>query len=848
MLTLLRSVIFQHVLQRKVLALLDILSIAVGVSVFLAIQTANHSANRAFRASIDLTSGKSHLEVRSGTGSISEDLYPKTRDIPGIAAATPVLEAYATLPEHPGRFLHLAGSDAFTAAPFQTAGYWAGTVEAFSLETWLGRPGQIMVHPELARDLGLETGGRLSAELDGRPVTLEIAGLLPANDLGNEASPNLAAIDIGWLQELSRRAGELTSVQLRVDDLQAIETIRQRLEDELPPGVVVQAPRQRTKQVQRMLAGFQLNLTALSMVSMLVGVFLIYNSVSASVVRRRREIGILRANGASRRQVLGLFLGEGLVLGLPGVAIGVPLGLLLATALVGQVAQTISSHYLLLQIRDILVSPANIGLALSYGVVASLAGSFVPALEAARIPPLQALRPRETTAEHAIPLLPLFGWGWGLLAASAASSYLALETGPAWLSFLACLFVIAGFCLLTPWLCSHLARLAGRVRVSILLQTAAENHRRSLHRSAITVAALMTAVGMTIGVSVMVSSFRNTVTGWIDQVMKADLYLTPAANDVTPFRNHLPSGFIEEIRALDGVRQVEAYRQTDLTLAEGHTLALAAVDDPAVENLLYRGGDARAKAAAFLEGPDTVLITEPLAKRLDLRTGDTLDLPSPAGSRPFRIAGVYYDYTDDRGKAVLRLEDFAKYWGDARMHSIAIFLDDPSQSGPFLQQILALAPADLRLSTYTNASLRQRVLEIFDQTFAVTYVLRTIAIAVAIFGVSLSLATLVMERTREIGILRAIGASVNQVRRLYLAEAALIGGFSSAIGILCGLGMAMILTWVVNLAFFGWTIQLRIPWGELAAVPLWLIPAAIIAGLFPARAAARLEVSEATRA
>jgi putative ABC transport system permease protein len=382
-----------------------------------------------------------------------------------------------------------------------------------------------------------------------------------------------------------------------------------------------------------------------------------------------------------------------------------------------------------------------------------------------------------------------------------------------------------------------------RFPAAVLPRIAVENFERSWTRSAVTVAALMTALAMTIGVSVMVSSFRETVAAWVSQSMKADLYVTPASNEITGFEDFLPADLVDAVHADAEVAAVETYRQVPVSLPGKPPFLLAAVGHPAVGSLRFTGGNGASKRAAW-EAPDAALATEPLARRLGLREGDCLTLPTPSGPVVLRIVGIYYDYSDDRGKLVIRQKQFEGWWHDARIHSMAILLRPGADATGLRNRVSGTH----RLSWLSNADLRRRIFEIFDQTFAVTYVLRTIAVVVAILGVSLALTILVMERTRETGILRAAGASRGQVQRLYWLEAGVIGLAGSLIGMVCGLGMSWILIRVVNTAFFGWTIELRLPWWEVLATPLWVIPVAMLASIYPAWRAASLPVSLAVRA
>jgi putative ABC transport system permease protein len=262
--------------------------------------------------------------------------------------------------------------------------------------------------------------------------------------------------------------------------------------------------------------------------------------------------------------------------------------------------------------------------------------------------------------------------------------------------------------------------------------------------------------------------------------------------------------------------------------------------------LEFTGGDSEGKAQ-LLRSPGHVAVSESFARRYKVAEGDTIELAAPAGPQTFRIAGIYLDYTRDQGVILMDRDNYVAHWPAPGAHSSGVHLHDPKKADTLGAELREKFGRETEYAIYSNASLRQRIFEIFDQTFAVTYVLRTISVIVAVLGVSLTLTTLVTEREREIGIMRAIGSSSGQVRRAFLAESALIGLLASLVGLAAGACLAMVLTWVINLAFFGWTVQLRYPWDLMAWTPVWIIAAAAVAGLLPAGRASRIRPATALR-
>jgi putative ABC transport system permease protein len=430
-----------------------------------------------------------------------------------------------------------------------------------------------------------------------------------------------------------------------------------------------------------------------------------------------------------------------------------------------------------------------------------------------------------------------------------AASWFALLTGPALLGFAAAFLVIIGFAFLVPAATTAAGRVISPL-VSLLprgtaWRLAARNMVRAMHRNSLTTAALMAAIAMTVGVSVMIYSFRASVDTWINRTIQADLFVTLAANEVTGFQTTIPDEVIAWLENHPLVESVDTFHEKRVPF-RSEEVFLGVIRGRMRGELEFTGGDSEGKALLF-RSPGQVAVSESFARRHRVGEGDTIELAAASGPQTFRIAGIYLDYTRDQGVILMDRDNYVAYWPAVGAHTSGVHLHDPGQADALGAELREKFGRDTEYAIYSNASLRQRIFEIFDQTFAVTYVLRTISVIVAVLGVSLTLTTLVTEREREIGIMRAIGSSSGQVRRAFLAESALIGLLASVVGLAAGACLAMVLTWVINLAFFGWTVQLRYPWDLLAWTPVWIIAAAALAGLLPATRAARIQPATALR-
>ena len=838
--------VLRYLARHPLLALLNLLTVALGVALYLAIQVANASVSRAFEASVEVVAGRAQLELNAPARNLPEKLLPWVAGQPGIAAATPVIEGFAGLPQFPGEYLDVLGIDIFTNSPFRTFEVTDFDPARFDLQQWLRGPQVIAVNEELARSHRWQAGDEIEAQVNGRTVRLTIGFLLRSDRTSADLDSHFAAIDIGWAQELFARGGSFDSISLRLTKGAEPEKVAHQLRPMLPADVTVAPPARRGEEVEKMLAGFELNLQAMSLVSLLVGMFLIYNTVEASVVRRRPEIGILRSLGVSNREVQALFLGEAITLGTIGILVGIFGGYFLARALIGPVTETISSLYVLVTVREVSVPFSAWMAALSLGFCSVIAAAWVPARAAAKMDPVDTLH-HGVRVERAIELSP--GWALGgvfALAVAAGLSFFALRTGPPWLGFGAAFFVLAGFSLIAPAMTACFSRvISSLLQSEIELRLAAQNLGRTLLRNSVTIASLAAAVAMTVGLAVMIFSFRDTVTDWINQTLVADLFIGPASNEISGPTAFVPPEAIAYLRRNPKVIEVDTYRGVELPFRD-RSIAIAVITGERRRNLRFLRGDNDEIIRRFYE-EECVLVSESFARRFQVSEKGTLALPSPDGVKKFSIAGVFYDYTRDQGTVFLSAKNFARYWHDDRVNSVALYLKpgtDPSAVARDFRQHFSRSG---EFSIYSNQMLRTRIFEIFDQTFAVTYVLRAIAVVVAVIGIFLGLTTLVTERSRELGILRSIGASSGQIRRLLLWESGMIGLLASILGLVSGLCLALVLTGVINRAFFGWTIQLAFPWWSLSWMPAWIMGAAIIAGMLPAWRAGRLDIAEAVR-
>ena len=810
---------------------LNVFGIALGITVFLAVQIANRGAIASFETAAELTTGRAHLEVR---GELDDGLFPAVAALPGVKSATPIFEGIVTFPDAPGDYLRILGVDPFTGReifPFQLDTAGSPTLD---FEKWLSDPEAIAVQAGFAKTGSFEV-------LAGTALrTLHPAFVIKPNAFAL-TDPRLAAMDIGWAQELFGSAGRISSILILLKDPTQVELVADALRKIVPVDSRVTVPATRSQEMKSMLGAFQLNITAMSLVSLVVGMFLICNSVGVSVIRRRVEIAILRANGATRGEVRRLFLCEAGLEAAFGVALGIWLAPLLAGWIAQPVSHSISALYELVRVENPALTQRQILEAIAIGMSAAIIAAWLPASEAANCDPARILHPgagmevfSPLRKRGLVAAILLVGTAFGLCVYS-------LKGGSKYLGFAAAGAIIAGFSLLVPWLA--LAVTLCFRSFGTIFRLATDHFARSLHRNTLTIAALAAAIALTISVTVMIDSFRGSVQRWIDQTLNADLYIAPAVNETAGAQALMPPETEAWANDQADVLEVGTFRELPIRFRDEIT-SLAVINGKArgkVEFLAGQGAD-----AGFRSG-ECVAVSESFSNRFGVQPTEKLSLPTPAGIQEFSVCGIYRDFARDRGTILMPRALFERYWQEKQVHSLALKLRDPQHANVIVEAFRDRFGRQGQFAVYDNAALRQRVFHIFDETFAVTSVLRAIAIIVAVAGVLFSLSALVIEREREIGVLRAVGASRPQVLGIFLTEAALIGFTSALSGLASGGALAMVLTWIINKAFFGWTIELHYPARQLLTTPLWIVAVAFLAALFPAWRAARVAPAAAVR-
>jgi putative ABC transport system permease protein len=829
-------------------SLITVLGVALGVAVVLAIRLANDGVLESFRNSLDHVAGKSRLEVAAGEAGFDEELFPVIAKAPGVARAVPVVQAITSVAGLPGEILLVLGVDILADAGIRE--YRGPTPELADPLKFLTEPDAILLTERFARAHDLRPGATIRLVTPTGPQAFAVRGLLADRGAGRAMDGQFAVLDIAAAQLHFSKLGRLDRVDLLLDDQADPDQVAAGLRQRLPPDLTVERPEARNAQVEQMLSSFQLNLFVLSLIALFVGMFLVYNTMSVSVVRQRRQIGILRGLGVSRAQILLVVAAEGSLIGLLGSAAGMLLGVVLARATLGAVSRTVSSLYAFIRPGELHLPLALILQGVLLGIGTAILSALLPALEAAAVTPRESLSVASLERRHHPWLLSCAGLG--LVLAAYGLSQAGPVGGRPLFGYGAAMSLLLGTALLCPAFLLVFQRtlvvgLAGSRFLPEWL--AAGNLGRALRRNAVTIGAMVVGLAMLVSVSTMIQSFRRTVEVWIQQTIRADLYVSRATRLTKGADTRLPASVMDEVRRIPGVAEVDGFRGLRVEDGRGGRFLLGAGDFDVMARLgrlLFRDGD----SAAILQKArvqDQLIVSETFAERYRLTVGDEVTLHPPDHTVRLRIAGVYYDYTTEGGLAVMDRALFQRLWKDPWLTSIVLYLVPGADPEAVRLEILRRFPAREDLVVFSNRALKARVLEIFDQTFAITYALEVIALVVAALGILNTLIASVLERTREIGILRSVGFTRAGVLRTILCEAAYMGVLANLLGALAGLLLSLIMIYVINKQSFGWTIQFAFPARLVVEYTLLTLGASLAAGSLPAWRASRRPIAEAVR-
>ena len=822
-------------------ALLTVAAVALGVAVIVAVDLASEASMGSFRSSMESLQGSASYEITQ-VGGIPDTVYGELARLAEPLAFSPRVEGFARLPAT-GEEVPLFGVDLVGDTRLDSAGAMrrpgiSGLTDGRSV--WV------------TASLGVSSGETLELVAGDRRLELEVQGVL---DSGSATAARFVLMDIAPAQRALGRIGRLDRIYVYTQEDERgqgdARDWRAVLAPLLPPAASILPAGTGTEDSRRMLGAFRWNLRMMSYATILVGAFLIYNTISAYIVRRRQQIGIARAVGASRSMVRAAFLFEGAVFGVLGVAAGLVLGRLLAIGAVDAVGQTVSSLYVSSTPGEIAFRPWTVAVAVVAGIGVSVLSAWWPAREAAGVAPTDAMAGATLdyevrTAGHR------FTVAAAVLAVLAGVCCLIPPVGRIPVGgYVALVCLIGAAAMISPRVSTVVLGLCGRwlaVPFGVVAGIAARSLAASLGRTSVIVTAMAVATALIVGMAVMVGSFRETVVNWVEYRLQADFYLSPAGGGGRGASSTMSEAVAARLEAVPGVVDVGHYRTYPIRYAGvPATLGLAEV-------ALYH----RYSGIQFLEGPapeaiwprlaagESVIVSELFSYRHGVHTGDTIRLPLGAEAVEMQVAGVFYDYSGERGFVIGDRNALLEHLPDRRVSSLSVYLA-PGADFETSREALVRAVSGLEVLVTPTRTLRERSIDTFDRTFAITWALEAIAIFVAILGMAEALLNLVFDRRVELAQLRMQGASMGQIRGLILVQAGLLGVAACVLGLVLGVAWSQVNLLVIHKQSFGWSVQLHWPVAFLAAALGLVFAASVASGLYPARIGARLNPVEVLR-
>jgi putative ABC transport system permease protein len=807
---------------------LTILAVALGVGVVLAIDLAGDAATGSFRSSLETLVGKTDLQI-TANGGVDEHFLAVLAALPVNARFAPVIETQGVI-EGVGA-VTVYGVDFVAQARDRSQQPFPQNLGSAAV-----------ISSALAQRAHVRAGEDIALTLRDEPRAFRVARVAEAQDT------EFVLLDIAAAQQALRQYGKVDRVDVFVSPGESFTAVDREIRRALPASYALDTPGTRSEENQRMLRAFRWNLRVLSYISLVVGAFLIYNTISVSVVRRRPEIGVLRAIGAGRSWVLWLFLGEALLFGIAGSLAGIALGRVMAAAAVGLIADTVNSLYVSSRPAAIVLGLPAITAAMIAGTAVALLAALAPAREAMGVAPAEAMG--RAAREHQARTHARRNLVWAMLLGIFALAVAQMRPfdGKPIAGYAATLLAIGAMAMAAPAAITTLAactRSAAQALFGPAGLLAVRGLAAALARTSVIVGALSTAIAMMVSVGIMVGSFRETVIVWLDSQLRADLYVRPAGRTGAGEHPALPSGIAAAASSVPGVEAVDVFHALEMEY-EGQRTSLGAGDSALVlryGRLRFLSGEDRETILRSLAGQDRVIVSEPFANKHRVHPGDSLQLPLGAHTVRVTVAGVYYDYSSERGWVIFDRSTLLKYLPSQPVTNLAIYVR-PGADAAQVRHAVEARLAPYRVVVAPNRVLRQGAVTVFDRTFAITYALEGVAVAVAMLGAANSLLAMVLDRRREFGLLRYLGAAPAQIRRMIILEAGFLGVAANLLGLALGVALSLVLIFVINKQSFGWTIQFHPPLALLAGATSLVFVSTLVAGVFPARAAARINPIE----
>ena len=848
-----RMLILRNLREEKFLTFLSVIGIALGIGLFTGVKVASDRAIASFAADIRGITPHANYEILDISGidfneqsyrdvrTIETNSYPVLKTFGHIESFKDTIDINGIYTVKAAQFLEPRNTPRLAADKEGQKGRNGGLFHRhIDLEHFYKTTNGILITKKFSERYSLNKGDTIAALIYDKERPLEIVGILHAESL----ITNTVLMDIGNFQEYFGKTGYLTRIDLSSDEKTAA-----KIRNILPPHLRLEGKEELFKNQKALIASFQYNLQFVSLIAILAGIFLLYNTVFISVIKRRTEIGILRGLGMDKKTVVLLFTVQGLVLGLTGSVVGLLLGQFAAYFSVIAVEKTLSTMYSAISVSDYLLTWQDALSALLLGLLVSLAASLIPAYEASKIRPNESTREgsfegRYRRYQKGISLAGLF-----CIVSGGIVSYLDYRYTPfvfPLLAYAGILLIITGFTFVSPF---YLTLVLGMLRTPLQKIFGATGRitlgdmKGSTYRFSVALMSVAISSALIVALLTIIFSLRNSLTVWINKNITADVYIKPASCTSNYCFYPLSEKVIDMVKTFPEVEGIDKFRGLNVDLFGSKVTA--GFSDIRVKRRFLQRKYADNKYEQILqemEGNERVAgVSEFLSIKYGLKKGDTIALRTPGGRETFRINDVFSNYATTAGFIYLDRKWLKEYWGLDDATQISVYLKKDTDADQFIQQLRERLLPEYSLMIMNNRELREKIFNIFNKSFAITYAIEFISIAVSLIGIINTLMALVFERRREISIVRYLGASWKQIQGIFLLSAGLIGASGILLGMLMGTLMSMILIFIVNKISFGWEIPFTISFFYLSIVMAILFVTTVCAGFLPSAAARKID-------
>ncbi len=810
---------------------LSILGIALGVGIILSIDIANESSTKAFDISMETVTGKASHRLMAKEGDIDIKHLVELRKM-GLDASAPVIEQNVKIKGKQDLTATLLGLDPFSEADFRNFIDLKSQRSENLLPQLLRYRDRVVVPGSFAEYAGFSAGDTVMVEWQGRSFPLIVEAVLPVTEDEKSSINQFLIADLETARALFNQGNAFTYIDLILDD-RSSKMVADYIDTN--DDIMLKSTTRSNDTARSMTEAFRLNLNAMSMLGLVVGLFLIYNAMTFSVVQRRKLLALFRSMGVTGREIYTQIIAESVFIASAGTLIGVVAGIALGTQLLDLVTQSINDLYFVTNVRSVDIPTESVFKAVFAGIAGTLLASIFPAYEAANTPPGQATRRStlETNIRKRSGSLAFIS----LLFMASGVSILMFTNAGILISYTAMLFIIISFALLTPVVVIKGVALiepaivkvaGGKARLGVRGITA------NLSRTTVAIAALAIAVSATIGVSTMISSFRGTVISWLEQTLVADLFVS--APGLVSRKNEavMDKTVLTKIESISGVRALDYYSESKSSFMGKEIEVFGSGIDPSNEGRFdLKEGDQNTAWKEIREGKGA-LVTETFAYKWGLTVGDSVEITTPSGNRRFKVSAIYYDYSSETGHIAIDHAVYSRIWKNDKISGIGVYLDKGVNSEMLKESIKKLFPEMNTILIRSNGELREYSVQIFDRTFIVAGLLHILSVVVAFIGILSAMMSIQLEKGREMGILRATGLTQRQMFGMISVQTTTMGLLASLIAIPLGVVLAYCLIYVINLRSFGWTMNMMIdPFVLIQAIVISVF-ASVIAGLWPA--------------